>query len=501
MTTGSAESRKELADRTVSRVQAALRDSNTACVAQVVELIREITARPDAVSVHYLAELIERDVAVVAEIIRIANTIGFNPEGVEIVSVAQAIQVVGFVKIRNLAVSLLLLQNAGQRSNPRESREISGLAVTCGYLAEAGVGHFGQGADPGQAFVCAALRHYGSLLLTTFLIDEHRQAQALARTMSEEEAFREVFGLTALELGRRVLELMNLPEGILSTFRGLPDVTERKAMDAATVRLLAVSDFATQVARWLTARKPAGSIEVLAVELAERFESVLEVRGPVLQEIVVEVDRRLALVRGVLGALPMLDRVRTTVAAVTGAKVASAGGRPGTQRHDTTRLLLDGITEVSDLLSGSTVRGPKVFLAGARSIEAALGLVDCWVFRRHAAESVYRPFVGSGLLFPQLSVRACIDPGQRTVFTVCTGRGEIVLLSHPEDPKILAFVPLWLRRVTGEAPLVLIPVGPAGGVTALLCGVGEVGELQELAPAVRQQLQVLARLLAQAKEA
>ena len=89
---------------------------------------------------------------------------------------------------------------------------------------------------------------------------------------------------------------------------------------------------------------------------------------------------------------------------------------------------------------------------------------------------------------------------RRRPCSVCTKRGEIVLLSHPEDPKIQPFVPEWLTQTTGEAPLVLIPVGAARSVTALLCGVGEAGHLRELTPAVRQQLQVLARLLSQAKE-
>jgi hypothetical protein len=89
----------------------------------------------------------------------------------------------------------------------------------------------------------------------------------------------------------------------------------------------------------------------------------------------------------------------------------------------------------------------------------------------------------------------------RTVFTLCVERGEIVVLTHPDNPKIAPYVPAWLSAVTGEAPLVLVPVGNAGSVLALLCGVGEAGHFKELSPAVRRQLQVLARLLAFAREA
>jgi hypothetical protein len=43
-------------------------------------------------------------------------------------------------------------------------------------------------------------------------------------------------------------------------------------------------------------------------------------------------------------------------------------------------------------------------------------------------------------------------------------------------------------------------VGKAGDVAAVLCGVGEPGQLKELSTSVRQQLQVLAKLLSLAKD-
>jgi hypothetical protein len=236
--------------------------------------------------------------------------------------------------------------------------------------------------------------------------------------------------------------------------------------------------------------------------LRQRYGDSLVLQAADLREIFVEVDRRLGVLRGPLGTLPVLDRVRALVSGPSGARrVGVTTGSAAARGAETTRILLDGIAEVSDLLGAQPVKGSKVFLAGARSVEAALGLADCWVFRRPPSEPWFRPFVGSGPLFPQLPVRSLIDPAVRTVFTVCLDRGEIVLLSRPADPKIRPFVPEWLIQVTGELPLVLLPVGAARNVSAVLCGVGEAGTLQELSPAIRQQMQVLARLLALAREA
>jgi hypothetical protein len=447
-----------------------------------------------------LAELIERDVAVVAEVLRIANTIGFNPEGVEITTIAQAIQVIGFIKIRNLAVSLLLLQNSGVSVNSPDAREASALAVACGYLAEVGLERLGTG-DPGHAFVCAALRRYGHLLVNHFLAADYVQVQGLARTGSEDAAFCQVLGLTPMELGRRVLEAMRLPASILDTFRELPGQEEQGRLGAEQVHLLLASDCAAQITSWLAANRGAVTLDSLAGMLRDRYGSALAMKSADLKTMLVEIDRRLSLLRGALGSLPVMERVRALAASggVRGAGGSGAGALAGAG-PDPSRILMDGIAEVSELLGGPAARGPKLFQAAARSLEAALGLVDCWVFRRPPAEALFRPFLGTGVFFPQLPVRSAIDPAVRTVFTVCVQRGEIVLLPRPSDPKLSPFIPDWLIRVTGEAPLVLLPVGGAGQVSAVLCGVGEPGGLRELSPAVRQQLQVMGRLLALARD-
>ena len=72
------------------------------------------------------------------------------------------------------------------------------------------------------AFICAALRSYGQLLLSTFLIQDYREALQLAAQMPADRAFRLTFGLTPLEVSQRILGEVNLAGIGASMFQPLP---------------------------------------------------------------------------------------------------------------------------------------------------------------------------------------------------------------------------------------------------------------------------------------
>jgi HD-like signal output (HDOD) protein len=194
-----------LAKSTISRVAAGLESGESAGLAEIVELIQQLSGNAVETSVEELATLIGKDVVVTAKVITAANTLGYNPSGLEISTISQAIQVIGFNKIRQLALALLLIENAERTLNPHEKREIAALALCSGLMAEA-VMQRHRTHEPEQAFICASLRNYGRLLMTTFMLEEYRQARQISTEgVSEDEAFRRVFGLTPLELGHHLL--------------------------------------------------------------------------------------------------------------------------------------------------------------------------------------------------------------------------------------------------------------------------------------------------------
>lgn len=234
-----------LAEKTIKHVSSQLETGEAAGLSEIVELIQHLSTNAFETSVGELATSIGKDVVVTAKVIAAANTIGYNPLGTPVSTITQAIHVIGFNKIRQLAVSLLLVENANRRLNPNEKREIAALALCSGLMAESIMTERGT-CSPEHAFICASLRNYGRLLMTTFMIDDYRRAKELSQNTSEDEAFRNIFGLTPLELGHHLLKSANLPDPILKSLRNVTAEAIKDAAENPDMQLLALADLSVK---------------------------------------------------------------------------------------------------------------------------------------------------------------------------------------------------------------------------------------------------------------
>src|SRR5262249_27301763 len=125
-----------LAAETVRRVREALAHSETACVTQVLEIVQELSQKAEHLSVQDLAGLIGRDLTTVTKIMKAAPCLGYTPGAVEVSTLSEAIAVIGFEKIRNLVLSLLLIETAEGRNSTKASQEVAALALTSGLTAQ-----------------------------------------------------------------------------------------------------------------------------------------------------------------------------------------------------------------------------------------------------------------------------------------------------------------------------------------------------------------------------
>ena len=235
------------AARTVERVMAGMETSAVAGIAEIVKLVEALAANALEISVQELAELIEKDLAVTVKVLAAANTLGYNPVGAQVSSISQAIHVIGFTKIRMLALSLLLMENAERQMPAAEQREAATMALSSGMLAQAWAEQEGRD-DADQAFLCASLRNFGRLIMTAFLTDEYRLARLEIDAGSETGAvFRRIFGLTPPELGYELLQRANLAQPLLLSLRPFTaDMARTQAVDPA-MDLLVVAEFSMQM--------------------------------------------------------------------------------------------------------------------------------------------------------------------------------------------------------------------------------------------------------------
>lgn len=478
-----------LAQKTLARVKERLGTSKAGGVNKLIQLIHDLTSRSDSLSIQHLAEMVSREPTILDKVIAVANTLGYNPQGVPIDNIDVAIQVIGFEKVRNLAVSLMLVDNAEGQLNPEEVRETAALALASGLVARE-LARKGGTFDPELGFVCAILRNYGRLLMANFLAEDYREARSLASRIDSDEAYVEVFGLTPVELSFHLLKAKQLPKPLHKALEEVPAYLITTAAFTHEDDLLSITDLAVKLcelvdAADLTTAEFAGRAERLVQDAAAagwtgaELESLLKSVHDHLTALKVAqggtplscplLQRFEALALGRPMPPPLTSQVRhhrrNLPAAPPPELTETLGSHsPGTTHTPASaqQLLTRAINDLATLFDSRSPDPRQAFAIAEKALSSSLHLAHCLVLLEESGSPVFYARYGSGRLFESKRNQALAQRNGKDVFVLAIARGEDVLIENPTDPKIRPFLPQWLSEGAKEQPIILLPIkGPA----------------------------------------
>jgi serine/threonine protein kinase len=170
-----------------------------------------------------------KDVALTNKLLRMVNTASFRHAGGGTVStVSRAVALVGFAGIRNMALSLVLLEHMNDKAHATQLKEEFLRSLMAGSLANELCGAQREGEE---AFIGAIYQSLGRLLTEFYFPEEarqvrsivtaaHKKPNAAGRTAQAEEAASiTVLGLSFEELGLGVARSWGLPDNLQRCMR------------------------------------------------------------------------------------------------------------------------------------------------------------------------------------------------------------------------------------------------------------------------------------------
>ena len=173
-------------------------------------------ATSDTESLKSLTDEILRDVALTNKLLRMVNTAHYTAvAGGGISTVSRAVALVGFAGIRNMALSVLLLEHMGDKVHAAQLKEEFLRALMAGTLA----GDLSPLARESEdAFLAAMFQNLGRLLAEYYFPEEAvqiRQKVAHSDTATAREvAARQVLGIGLQDLGAGVARAWGLPDNL-----------------------------------------------------------------------------------------------------------------------------------------------------------------------------------------------------------------------------------------------------------------------------------------------
>ena len=219
-------------------------------------------------SASQLSEEILRDYGLTAKLLRVVNTSYHDRLGRRVTKVSRAVVLLGFDKVRSVALGIALHKPTGELSSPPEVAENAIDALACGEIARRLARSVGL-KDAEEAHVCAMYRDLGRHLVAHYLPDDHAKIQELVRleAIDHEVAAARVLGISTRRIGVGLVRTWRLPERLAHSM--VPaDSTTRADLDDDRLRL--VSTFSHELHELVATTPRAGRDEAIGA-LVERW--------------------------------------------------------------------------------------------------------------------------------------------------------------------------------------------------------------------------------------
>lgn len=268
-----------------------------------IERIQQLTQSEDE-SLAALSNAILKDVALTNKLLRLVNTAQFrHAGGGTINTVSRAVALIGFGGVRNLALSLLLLERMQDRSHATRLKTEFLRGLMAGSLARELSASSREGEE---LFLGALFQNLGRLLTEFYFPEEAAQvrravsdAKGTAPAISEAAASMRVLGVNYEELGLGVAKRWGLPDALTTVMRRPPGEPPARAIEQPAERQRWIARAANDTADLLLNTEPA-KVGAPLRELAEAHAKALRVSPSQFEAACAEARERLAHLAGAM---------------------------------------------------------------------------------------------------------------------------------------------------------------------------------------------------------
>jgi len=195
--------------------------SDFPALSSIITEINKIVAS-ESDSANKLARVILQDFALTNKLLRLVNTVSYGQFGGNISTVSKAVVIMGFETVRNIAMSLIMLEFMQNKPLANQLRDEVVGSFFSGVLAiQLAVGRNIRDAE--ELMICAMFQNLGRMLVTYYFFEESQEiSRLIEQGESEDQAVIQVLGLTYNQIGIGVAKSWNFPKRLLDGMTKLP---------------------------------------------------------------------------------------------------------------------------------------------------------------------------------------------------------------------------------------------------------------------------------------
>ncbi len=438
-------------------------------------------AASDTERVSALSNSILKDFGLTTKLLKLVNAATFGQFSGTISTISRAVVILGFENVRQIAVTLVLLEHLQSKSQAVQLRDEMLAGYLCGLLGRELVSKAGI-RDAEEAFICSLFHPLGKLLTAYYLHEEFQQIAKLqtSQNLDEAHASTRVLGLSFEELGMGVARSWGFPERLLQSMR---HIDAGKAPKPTTVdeRLRTVASVSSDLCNALREAVPERRRSLLAA-LSARYETLgvtEKLVAAVTESAAAELSRDCTMFGIAAASSPLVAQLREATrrerraasfentdglaramgdavldTAVT--PVPTGGALNGAQRN---AILSAGIQDITNSLVGDFQLNDVLRMI-LETMYRGIGFTRVLLCVRDPASNALKARFGLGPEIDRVLKRGFQVPlaPSRDAFHAAISNGADIYIADIDGERIRDHIPRWYRDSVPARSLALFPV-------------------------------------------
>lgn len=434
-----------------------------------------------------LAQAILQDFSLTNKLLKLVNTVSYSQFGGQINTISKAVSIIGFESVRNIAMSLILMDFLQNKSQAQEMKDDVISSFFSGIVAvQLSEGMSAQ--DVEETMICAMFLNLGRMIAKFYFFEESEEISRMMedKKVDEEHAAMKVLGVTYNELGIGIAKTWNFPDRLIAGMQKLQP--GKVTMPSGDIGRLSVTvNMANELCGIATVSDPKGKAEALK-KIRERYAGVVDATEEKLSASLEKGLQDLSLRSQVLGLdtskSNALKKLRTWLdhkieTVQTGkAKKTDPDSLTGLTsidlvvddfaktlvnaelevKPDPEVILGDGIQDVTNTLVGE-YKLNDVLQMVLETIYRGLGFDHVLIFSRDPKQGMMVARFGFGQNIAELLPRFRFSLAfEADVFHLALEKALDVVIEDVGAPNIANKIPAWYTKAIDSRYFVLLPI-------------------------------------------
>lgn len=445
-------------------------------LSNIISEINKIVAS-DSDGTNKLASTILQDFALTNKLLKLVNTASYGQFGGSINTISKAVVILGFETVRNIAMTLILLEFLQNKAQAAHLKDEVIQAILSGLVAAQLLGEY-DFRDAEEIMVCSMFHKLGRMLGIFYFFDESQEiSRHVEQGENEDSATIKVLGMPYHELGLGVAHSWNFPPRLVAGMRKLSEEKVRPPQGDLD-RLAITVNLAHELCE-IAAITDAKDKHRLLGELARRYENTGRISERKLSDAMNAGLKELSNRAGILGISTNYSQMLNRSRYWNGHSQPVEQAKPDNGLDGITKL--DETVTPSDDENESDKRNPEAILgAGIQDVTTSLvGEFNLNDVLQMVLETMYRGMGFSRALIMirdnQQNVMAArfgfgtgireIIPRFRfslnfvpDVFHLCIQKSVDIAIEDVLAPNISDKIPAWYKESVNAPCFMLLPI-------------------------------------------